>query len=103
VAAPKTGEQCVQRPLVPFLLFGPTFFYDYNFLVHYPVNRDDRLLAHAMASDFSRTGINVMITIFCNFWRKNWRISWNPMLWLFFYVNGSIVVQNRQFFKAKMF
>jgi hypothetical protein len=29
-------------------------FSDYSFMVHHPVNRDDRhLLAHAMASDFS--------------------------------------------------
>jgi hypothetical protein len=28
-------------------------FYDYSFIVHHPVNQDDRhLLAHAIASDF---------------------------------------------------
>jgi hypothetical protein len=38
------------------LLFGPLFYYDYSFLVHHPVNRDDQhLLAHAMASDFTVT------------------------------------------------
>jgi hypothetical protein len=31
-------------------------FSDYSFLVHHPVNRDDRhLLAHAMASEFTVT------------------------------------------------
>jgi hypothetical protein len=38
-----------RRPLVPLLLLGP----DYYFLVHHPVNQDDRhLLVCAMASDF---------------------------------------------------
>jgi hypothetical protein len=32
----------------------PSIFFSYYFLVHHPVNRDDRhLFAHAMASDFS--------------------------------------------------
>jgi hypothetical protein len=36
------------------LLLGPPFFSDYSFLVHHPVNRDDRhFLALAMASDFT--------------------------------------------------
>jgi hypothetical protein len=38
---------------VPLLLLGPPFS-DYSFLVHHPVNQDDRhLLARAMASNFS--------------------------------------------------
>jgi hypothetical protein len=41
-----------QRPFVPLLLLGPPFFPIILFLVHRPVNWDDRhLLAHAMASD----------------------------------------------------
>jgi hypothetical protein len=47
----------VSDPLVPLLLLGPPFFYsEYSFLVHRPINLDDRnLLAHAMASDFTVT------------------------------------------------
>jgi hypothetical protein len=43
-----------QRPLESFLLLVPPFFSDYSFLVHHPINRDDRqLLAHARVSDFT--------------------------------------------------
>jgi hypothetical protein len=46
---------------------------DYSFLVHHPVNWDDRyLLAHAMASDFSVA----------------WQFSQREQLFLFF-CNGS--------------
>jgi hypothetical protein len=53
--APLKGHFLGQQPLVPLLFLSLLFFY-YSFLVHQPVNRDDRrLLAHAMASDFSVT------------------------------------------------
>jgi hypothetical protein len=45
-----------QQPLVPFLLLSTPFFPDYSFLVHHPVDWEDRqLLSHAMASDFTVT------------------------------------------------
>jgi hypothetical protein len=48
------GRRLGQRPLVPLLLLGPQFYQLSFFLVHHPVNRDDRhLRAHAMASDFT--------------------------------------------------
>jgi hypothetical protein len=40
--------------VTPCAITPPQFFSDYSFLVHHPVNRDDqKLLAHAMASDFT--------------------------------------------------
>jgi hypothetical protein len=50
------------------LLLGPQFFFNYSFLVYYPVNRDDRhLLAHAMTSEsavavFSKRTIVFLVT-----------------------------------------
>jgi hypothetical protein len=35
-------------------------------------------------SQCSSPGTDVTITVFCDFWRKNWRFSQKPMLWSFF-------------------
>jgi hypothetical protein len=40
---------------LPLLLLSPSLFSDYSFLLHHPVNKEDRHLAHAMASDFTVT------------------------------------------------